>query len=483
MLLFPGEVKHAFQDSGDRVLVVTAVLLPAFQTFQSVALLQAVRGGEKADLSVAFVPGSVWTGNEVVIKPKPETLTLELTVRERHGDNYTAMLVWPEKSFHRFVEGTIDKYGGFTWKGQAGAPKPGHPHDGKINGNKIEFKVTPQGDGFETHGTLTLVLTPEKVDLSAAFIKGSVWKGDEVVTKPKPARTTWELTVLERHGDKYTAELVSTGNFRRRVEGTVKENGGLTWKGAVGERNPGHPHDGKVNGTKIEFKSTPKRDGVEAHGTFTMVPAGPRYDQIRQGRGPTCGFNATMAAMMHSGIDITKCITYKGNNRYEVKLHVHNEPGVGPVGGLHVETIPVDFDGKTLLAADPKITPGNKNEIWVVVIQRAMIEAIRRWNPKQSIEHPLPPAGGRDDVMAMLSGRLPKPIWVNEPDARQRVEAAIKAGKPLIYSDGHHVRAVLGATKDGLSLYDPYGYVVNLSWENNIKKGKRFWVDDGFRRD
>jgi len=208
----------------------------------------------------------------------------------------------------------------------------------------------------------------------------------------------------------------------------------------------------------------------------------PSYELIRQGRGPTCGFNATMAAMLHSGIDISKCVTYKGNNRYEVKLYVHNEAGVGPAGGLHLETIPIEFDGKTLFGADPVITPGNQYETWVVVVQRAMIEAIRQWNPKQSIEHPLPPAGGRDDVMAMLSGRCPKPIWVNEPDARQRVEAAIKAGKPLIYSDGGHVRAVLGATEDGLSLYDPYGHPVNFTWEK-IKKGKRFWVDDGFGRD
>jgi hypothetical protein len=209
----------------------------------------------------------------------------------------------------------------------------------------------------------------------------------------------------------------------------------------------------------------------------------PSYQLIRQGRGPTCGFNATMAAMLHSGIDITKAITDKGNNRYEVKLYVHNDPGVGPAGGLHLVTIPIDFDGKTLFGADPVITPGNQNEIWVVIVQRAMVEAMRQWNPRQSIEHPLPPAGGRDDVMAMFSGRRPKPIWVNESDARQRVEAAIKAGKPLIYSDGGHVRAVLGATNDGLLLYDPYGHLVNLAWEKDIKRGKRFWVDDGFGRD
>jgi hypothetical protein len=64
--------------------------------------------------------------------------------------------------------------------------------------------------------SIPAVSAAQKSDLTAAFVKDSVWKGNEVVTKPKSSTVAWQLTVIERDGEKLTAQLVSAGNFRRR---------------------------------------------------------------------------------------------------------------------------------------------------------------------------------------------------------------------------------------------------------------------------
>jgi hypothetical protein len=453
-----------------RVVFLVATLLATLTPVQGL-LNQAVRGGEKADLSAAFVVGSVWKGEEIVTRPKPDTSPLELTVLERDGEKYTAVLVWPTKNYHRTVEGTIKQDGRLTWKGAAGAPNPGHPHDGRINGHKIEFKITPKGDGVEAHGAFNLATPPEKYDPTTLFIKGSVWQGDEVVTKPKPHTTIWEFSILERNGDKFTAQMHSKDNFRRRVEGTIKPDGSFTWKG-TDEKNLGHPHNGKINGSKIEFKITPKGDGVEAHGAFTLVMAGPRYDQIRQGSGPTCWINASMAAVQYSGYDLPGQIQGKGNNRYEVKLYNLDDPKKGTAAGLHETIVQVDFDGKTL-PADPKVKTGDKAAIWTVVYQRAVIEAVRQWDPTQSIEKP---HGGGGDVIGMMTGRPPVRISAKAADARQKVESALEARKAVIYGMGTHYWAVLKSSSESVTAYNPYGHTQVFTWELVRDKGRVFFV-------
>jgi hypothetical protein len=243
-----------------------AIVCANLTSFQHATSIPAASAGEKPDVTADFVKGSVWKGREVATKPKPSTVTWQLTVIERDGQIFTAQLV-SSGNFRRRVEGTIKKDGSFTWKGAAGEPNPGHPHEGKIFSNKIDFNITPTADGPEAHGTFTLV----PPDVSTAFVKGTVWKGTELVTKPRQVTTTWELTVIERKGEKYTAQLVSTGGFSRRVEGTITSDGSFTWKGAAGEPNPGHPHEGKINGSKIDFTITPIGDGLEAHGSFTFA--------------------------------------------------------------------------------------------------------------------------------------------------------------------------------------------------------------------
>jgi hypothetical protein len=124
---------------------------------------------------------------------------------------------------------------------------------------------------FQHATSIPAASAADKADATAAFVKDSVWKGKEVATKPKPSSVGWQLTVIDRDGEKFTAELVSAGNFRRRVEGTIKKDGSFTWKGAPGETSPGHPHEGRIDGKTMDFKVTPIGDGFEAHGSFTFA--------------------------------------------------------------------------------------------------------------------------------------------------------------------------------------------------------------------
>ncbi len=192
------------------------------------------------------------------------------------------------------------------------------------------------------------------------------------------------------------------------------------------------------------------------------VPTG-SFTIVKQGNEATCWIDASMAALLYSGVDLSKLVESKGNNRYAVKLHNWVTPHERPKGGIREAVPEVEFDGKTLLGADLVIKPGDKKAAWAVVLQRGVIEAVREWDPSQSIEKPH--SGGAGDALVPLTGRATVVLRPSAADVRKKIEDALAARKPVVFGMNHHYYATLKTNAEGVMLYDPYGSVKTMSWK------------------
>jgi hypothetical protein len=210
--------------------------------------------------------------------------------------------------------------------------------------------------------------------------------------------------------------------------------------------------------------------------------AAPNYHLIRQGGGPTCWVVASMAALQYSGVDMSKLVKTRGKNQFEVRLHNFNNPAQRPKGGMHADKIEVQFDGK-LVGGDA--AHASRKDGWVVVLHRGFIEAVRKWDPSQSIE--IPHGGGAADALAMLTGRWPEIIPVDAPDARKKVEAALNAHHAVVFGSkgeakkvvsGHYF-AVMKSSAHNVNLYNPWGSNVTVPWSVIKEEGTVFIIDPG----
>jgi choice-of-anchor C domain-containing protein len=207
--------------------------------------------------------------------------------------------------------------------------------------------------------------------------------------------------------------------------------------------------------------------------SFVIRPAPPKYDVIKQGRGPTCWILAAMAALQYSGVDLSKQVEFKGGNRYKVRLYNFANPANRGGGDTYAVESVVEFDGKTT-DQDPVIKPGDKSAFWVVALHRGVVQQLHVWDPSQSIEKPH--SGTADDSLGILTGRHSASVRAKHPDARRCVEEALGRRAAIVLIMDHHVRVVLKSNGDVLTMHNPYGQQETFTWKQVAEKGGGFQI-------
>jgi hypothetical protein len=140
---------------------------------------------------------------------------------------------------------------------------------------------------------------------------------------------------------------------------------------------------------------------------------------------------------------------------------------------MHHEAERVHFDGQTT-PADPKFDVHNPYSAWTVILQRAVLQAVRDWDPSQSIESPH--GGGAADALAILTGQYPEECDVKSRDAPRKVRSALLAHQAVVLGKSGHYWAVLGTNRNELRLYNPYGSHSTLSWRTLLQEGGSFVI-------
>jgi hypothetical protein len=115
---------------------------------------------------------------------------------------------------------------------------------------------------------------------------------------------------------------------------------------------------------------------------------GATWTDVRQGDGPTCWLNASMASAALRGVDFDNRISYLGNDRYLVGLY--NTAGLW-------QWEMVRFAGDTL-GADTRLDPTQEGEFWHVLVQRAFLES-------RGLSVHRPPPNTADDALQAFTGR------------------------------------------------------------------------------
>jgi hypothetical protein len=207
---------------------------------------------------------------------------------------------------------------------------------------------------------------------------------------------------------------------------------------------------------------------------------GPVYNDVVQEAGPTCWIDAAIAAVLHSGVNLGQRIQYQGNNWYTVNLYNYNDSSHTT---MHAETEWVYFDG-TRTPADTNLDPNHPGEAWVVILQRAVIEAFEKWDPSISITNPH--SGTANDPLAILTGNSNSP-WISTSDSNltQDIINAVNAGKSVLLNTlssgtttlvAWHYYAVLSADSQNVTLYNPWGSTVTVPWSVILQDGIGFYV-------
>jgi hypothetical protein len=205
------------------------------------------------------------------------------------------------------------------------------------------------------------------------------------------------------------------------------------------------------------------------------------FTDVKQGRADTCWILASLAALEYRGLRVENRIRYEGNNLYTVKLFNYNTPAKASKGGMHSETQWVYFDGTTS-RADPIFDRKDPKAAWVVIMQRAVIQAIHDWD--QSQVPTKPHSGGAGDALAVLTGRLGKSLAIRDAGIRPAVETALASKKVVVLNTkgtaktlvANHSYTVLSASGDEVTLYNPWGSRLTVAWDKLAEEGSEFVI-------
>jgi hypothetical protein len=170
---------------------------------------------------------------------------------------------------------------------------------------------------------------------------------------------------------------------------------------------------------------------------------------------------------------------------------------------MYQEPVWVYFDGSTT-SADANWNTADPSQSWALIMQRAVIQAVHDWDPSETIQNPH--SGGAGDALAILTGRASQQISPQASNVQQQVEAALASNKAVVLGTNSpstttlvaaHCYAVLGATAQGVVLYNPWGYntnklgqpgvinlgeagqngVITVSWRVISQDGASFFTD------
>jgi hypothetical protein len=224
-------------------------------------------------------------------------------------------------------------------------------------------------------------------------------------------------------------------------------------------------------------KPPSKRDPKQ----FVITPGQGKHTDIAQGNAGTCWILASMAALEANGDPLDAQIHSLGNNYYQVYLYNFADPAHRPAGGLKSDVEKVFFDGTTT-PADPAFDPKNPHAAWVVITQRAVVQAISHWDPSESVANPH--SGGAGDALSVLGGRSVQTLSVQGASTQQTVQAALAAHKPIVLGTSGsattlvagHCYAVVGSANQGLILYNPWGSSSTVPWSTINQDGSTFFI-------
>lgn len=197
------------------------------------------------------------------------------------------------------------------------------------------------------------------------------------------------------------------------------------------------------------------------------LTGGPSYTDITQGSNGTCWIDASIGAMEAAGQDVANLITYEGNNTYSVQLNNYNNPAK-PSAGTHPETETVVFNGTTL-AADAGFIQAAPSQSWVLIMQRAVIQALSDWDPSQSIQNPH--SGGAGNAQDILTGLGFSTVATTGSAAQQTVQSDLALHESIVFNTkgttstlvAGHDYAVVSANSNGVTLYNPWGLIASSS--------------------
>ncbi len=209
-------------------------------------------------------------------------------------------------------------------------------------------------------------------------------------------------------------------------------------------------------------------DGTDFNAYVTSVN-GTQYADISQGSSNTCWIAASMGALARTGYDLSQRITYVGNDTYAVSLFNRVDPNTRD-GGFQAVTEYVTFDG-SVNSADPNLDPAQEGESWTIIMQRAVIQAVSRWDPSQSITSPH--SGGAQDAMAILNGDAGDSQGPDSFSSPQALTDLLNSGKSIVVDTSentdtlvasHSYTVIGGDDYYGVQLYNPWGQEIWISW-------------------
>ena len=209
---------------------------------------------------------------------------------------------------------------------------------------------------------------------------------------------------------------------------------------------------------------------------------GALYTDIKQGSANTCWIDSSIAAMASKGVDLSKRITYQGNNWYTVSLFERKD-FYHPEQGFQSKTVWVYFDGSRA-AADMAFDPNQAGESWTVIMQRALIQIFGETDSGMTIASPH--SGGAADVQPFLTGHASTTLSPTDSNITTEVMTVLKAGKYVVMhtqSSGTktlvsgHAYTILSANSQNVTLYNPYGFSQTVSWNVIAQKKKSLKVN------
>jgi hypothetical protein len=218
----------------------------------------------------------------------------------------------------------------------------------------------------------------------------------------------------------------------------------------------------------------------------SLVP-GTSYTDVVQGAANTCWIDASIAELEYTdslhATDVSQQITPLGNDLYSVALFNVNDVNNHTTAGYHPETQLVYFDGSTN-SADPQYDPPHPSTSWAVIMQRAVIQAVSEWDPSQNITNPH--SGGAADAIQILTGRESQSFSAQDQNIQQEIGAPVQAGQNVLLDtkgrgtatlEAFHYYAVLSTSPTGITMYNPHGSPITVSWSVINQDGSSFVVN------